>query len=111
MTGSERASETGGSFNKVFLIGNLGANPNIRGLPAQNVVSFSLATTERFRDRKGAKQKCTDLHLIATFGRLAMRATGYGAKAASLCAVKLYGDGARGVGTHEQSPNHDKLRG
>jgi single-strand DNA-binding protein len=60
------------SVNKVIVIGNLGANPDIRALPSgQNVANFSLATTERFTDRNGAKQERTDWHRIVAFGRLA----------------------------------------
>jgi single-strand DNA-binding protein len=60
------------SVNKVIVIGNLGANPNVRALPSgQKVANFSLATTERFTDRNGAKQKRTDWHRIVAFGRLA----------------------------------------
>jgi single-strand DNA-binding protein len=60
------------SVNKVIVIGNLGANPNIRALPSgQNVANFSLATTERFTDRNGGKQERTDWHRIVAFGRLA----------------------------------------
>jgi single-strand DNA-binding protein len=35
------------------------------------VANFSLATTERFTDRNGAKQERTDWHRIVAFGRLA----------------------------------------
>jgi single-strand DNA-binding protein len=60
------------SVNKVIVIGNLGANPDIRALPSgQNVANFSLATTERFTDRNGAKQERTDWHRIVAFGTLA----------------------------------------
>jgi single-strand DNA-binding protein len=60
------------AINKVILIGNLGANPDICALPSgQNVANFSLATTERFRDRNGAKQERTDWHRIVAFGQLA----------------------------------------
>jgi single-strand DNA-binding protein len=60
------------SVNKVIVIGNLGANPDIRALPSgQNVANFSLATTERFTDRNGAKQERTDWHRIVAFGQLA----------------------------------------
>jgi single-strand DNA-binding protein len=62
------------AINKVIVIGNLGANPDIRALPSgQNVANFSLATTERFTDRNGAKQERTDWHRIVAFGRLADR--------------------------------------
>ena len=60
------------SVNKVIVIGNLGANPEVRALPSgQNVANFSLATTERFTDRNGDKQERTDWHRIVAFGRLA----------------------------------------
>jgi len=60
------------AINKVIVIGNLGANPEIRALPSgQNVANLSLATTERFTDRNGAKQERTDWHRIVAFGRLA----------------------------------------
>ena len=60
------------SVNKVIVIGNLGANPDIRALPSgQNVANFSLATTERFTDRNGAKQERTDWHRIVAVGPLA----------------------------------------
>jgi single-strand DNA-binding protein len=60
------------SVNKVIVIGNLGANPDIRALPlGQKVAKFSLATTERFTDRNGAKQERTDWHRIVAFGQLA----------------------------------------
>ncbi len=61
------------AINKVIVIGNLGANPVVRTLPnsGQNVANFSVATTERFTDRNGAKQERTDWHRIVAFGRLA----------------------------------------
>src|ERR1700692_1249596 len=60
------------SVNKVIVIGNLGANPNIPALPSgESVRIFSLATTERFTDRNGAKRERTDWHRIVAFGRLA----------------------------------------
>jgi single-strand DNA-binding protein len=64
--------KSGSGRSKVIVIGNLGANPEIRALPSgQNVANFSLATTERFTDRNGAKQERTDWHRIVAFGRLA----------------------------------------
>ena len=65
------------SVNKVIVIGNLGGDPDIRALPSgQNVANFSLATTERFTDRNGAKQERTDWHRIVAFGQLADTASG-----------------------------------
>ena len=61
------------SVNKVIVIGNLGANPEVRTLPnsGQNVANFSLATTERFTDRSGTKQQRTEWHRVVAFGPLA----------------------------------------
>jgi len=60
------------SVNKVIVIGNLGANPDVRALPSgQNVANFSLATTARFKDRNGEQQKRTEWHRVVAFGRLA----------------------------------------
>lgn len=60
------------AINKVIMIGNLGANPDVRALPSgRNVANFSLATTERFTDRNGAKQQRTEWLRVVAFGRLA----------------------------------------
>ena len=41
-----------GSVNKVILIGNLGRDPESRTMPSgDKLVSFSLATTESWRDK------------------------------------------------------------
>jgi single-strand DNA-binding protein len=60
------------SVNKVILIGNLGKDPEIRYLPSgQPVATFSLATTEVFNDRSGARQERTEWHNIEVWGKQA----------------------------------------
>ncbi len=61
------------AINKVIVIGNLGANPEIRTLPksGENVANFSVATKERFTDRAGTKQERTEWHRVVAFGRIA----------------------------------------
>jgi single-strand DNA-binding protein len=60
------------AINKAIVIGNLGADPQVRVLPSgENVANLSLATNERFADRKGEKQQRTDWHRIVAFGKLA----------------------------------------
>lgn len=61
------------AINKVIVIGNLGANPQVRTLPksGDNVANFSLATTERFTDRNGEKQERVEWHRVVAFGRMA----------------------------------------
>jgi single-strand DNA-binding protein len=60
------------AVNSVTVIGNLGGDPQTRSLPSgDSVANFSLATTERFRDRSGAPQERTEWHRIVAFGKLA----------------------------------------
>ena len=61
------------SVNKVILIGNLGAKPEVRTLPNSGriVANFSMATKERFTDRNGTKQERTEWHRVVAFGQLA----------------------------------------
>lgn len=60
------------SFNQVQLIGNLGKDPETRTKEADRpVVVFSVATSERWTDRGGAKQEVTDWHNVVVFGKLA----------------------------------------
>ena len=60
------------SVNKVIVIGNLGANPDIRALPSgQNVANFSLATTERLRTATARSRSAPNGIAIVAFGRLA----------------------------------------
>ena len=59
-------------INKVILIGNLGADPEIRytqsGTP---VVNFRIATTERWKGQDGQQQEQTEWHNIVAWRRLA----------------------------------------
>jgi single-strand DNA-binding protein len=60
------------SVNKAILVGNLGRDPEIRYLPSgQSVANFSIATTENFNDRSGARQERTEWHRIVAWGKLA----------------------------------------
>lgn len=59
-------------LNKVMLIGNLGADPEVRY--TQNgtaVATFSLATTERWKGQDGQTQEHTEWHRIVAWKRLA----------------------------------------
>ena len=58
-----------GSINKVILVGNVGQEPQIRQTQSgQKVASFSLATSDRWRDRASGEQKeQTEWHRIVVF--------------------------------------------
>ena len=60
------------SVNKVFLLGNVGKDPEIRTTPSGMMVgTFSLATTDRQKDPQGNWQDRTEWHNLVTFGRTA----------------------------------------
>jgi single-strand DNA-binding protein len=62
-------SDMAGSVNKVILVGNLGRDPEVRTLPSgDRVVSFSVATTESWRDRQtGERKDRTEWHNVSIF--------------------------------------------
>jgi len=58
--------------NKVILIGNLGRDPELRYTKSgQAVANFSLATSERWKDKDGQSQERTEWHRIVTWGKTA----------------------------------------
>ena len=58
--------------NKVIVLGNLGADPELRNLPnGDSVVNFNLATSETYNDKSGQKVEKTEWHRITFFGRQA----------------------------------------
>jgi single-strand DNA-binding protein len=59
-------------INKVILVGNLGKDPETFTFEGgAKKVSFSLATTEQYKDNKGEKQKITEWHNIVCWRGLA----------------------------------------
>jgi len=53
------------SLNKVMLIGNVGKDPEVRHLESgATTASFTLATTERYKDRNGETKEQTEWHNI-----------------------------------------------
>ena len=58
-----------GSVNKVILIGNLGADPEIRSLGSgDRVANLRIATSESWRDRaSGEKKERTEWHRVVIF--------------------------------------------
>src|SRR3954471_7874101 len=58
-----------GSVNKVILIGNLGADPELKYTPSNRpVCNLSLATNEVFKDKTGARQERTEWHRVTVWG-------------------------------------------
>jgi single-strand DNA-binding protein len=58
--------------NKVQLIGNLGAAPEVRNLDGgRKMARFSVATHEAYRDAKGVKVEETQWHQVVAWGKVA----------------------------------------
>ena len=59
------------SLNKAMLIGNVGRDPEVRYLDGKDgnakVATFTLATTERYRDRNGETRENTEWHNIVAW--------------------------------------------
>jgi len=60
-------------INKVILIGNLGADPEVRFMPSGGAVAnLRIATSESWKDKQtGEAQERTEWHTVALFNRLA----------------------------------------
>ena len=58
-----------GSLNKVTLIGNLGADPEVRSMQSgDEVCNLSVATTESWKDKQtGEKRDKTEWHRVVVF--------------------------------------------
>lgn len=58
--------------NKVILIGNLGADPEIRAMPSGiSVGNIRIATSEQWKDKEsGESKERTEWHTVVAFGRL-----------------------------------------
>lgn len=61
-----------GSVNKVILLGNLGADPELKYLPSgQAVCEMRLATSQTYTDKNDQKQERTEWHRIVAWGKTA----------------------------------------
>ena len=59
-------------LNKVLIIGNLGADPDLRYMPnGTPVCNISVATTESWKDKDGNLQERTEWHRMVSYRRLA----------------------------------------
>jgi single-strand DNA-binding protein len=57
-----------GSLNKVMLIGNLGADPEVRSFQnGGRVCNLRIATSEQWKDKSGERQERTEWHTVAVF--------------------------------------------
>ena len=66
-------------LNEVRLIGNLGQDPERRTTTSgDTVVTMSVATNERWKDKEGQQQERTEWHKVVVFGQQAETCAGQG---------------------------------
>lgn len=59
-------------FNRVLLLGNLGADPELKVTQGgQSVLKLRVATTERYLDKSGTRQERTEWHSVVIWGKRA----------------------------------------
>jgi len=56
-------------MNKVALIGRLGGDVELKNVSGTNVANFSLATSEKWKDKDGVLQSKTEWHNIVAWGK------------------------------------------
>lgn len=58
--------------NKVILVGNLGADPEVRYMPnGEAVANVTIATSETWKDQQGVQQERTEWHRVVFYRKLA----------------------------------------
>ena len=74
-----------GSVNKVILIGNLGADPELKYTPSQRpLCNLRIATTDVYKDNAGQRQEKTEWHRVTVWGDQAENCNKYLAKGRSV---------------------------
>jgi single-strand DNA-binding protein len=74
-----------GSVNKVILIGNLGADPELKYTPSSRpLCNLRIATTEVYKDKSGQRQEKTEWHRVTVWGDQAENCSKYLAKGRSV---------------------------
>ncbi len=89
-----------GSVNRVILVGNLGKDSELRYTPGGSAVStFSLATTEVFKDKEGQRKETTEWHRVVVWGKQAESLNEYLVKG-----KQVYVEGRLQTRSWEQKP-------
>jgi len=70
--------------NKVILVGNVGADPEVKSVGESKVANLTLATSETYKDKQGEKKTVTEWHRLVIWRGLADIVEKYVKKGASL---------------------------
>lgn len=74
------------SVNRVFIVGRIGKDPEAKYMPnGDAVTNFSVATSERWKDKEGEQQEKTEWHRCTAFKRLAEIVAEYAVKGTLVC--------------------------
>ena len=74
-----------GSVNKVILVGNLGADPELKYTPSNRpLCNLRIATTDVFKDKSGQRQEKTEWHRVTVWGDTAENCNKYLSKGRSV---------------------------
>lgn len=66
------------NINKVIIMGNLCANPELKALPSgQNVCNLTIATNETYTNKDGERKENTEFHNVILFGKQAENTAKY----------------------------------
>lgn len=85
-------------MNKILLIGNIGADAELKVLANDNaVLKFNLATSEKWKDKNGDKQEKTEWHRVSLFGPRAKNLAQYLTKG-----TKVVVEGSMTYGSYEK---------
>ena len=57
--------------NSITLIGNLGADPELKTVGDSTLAKLRIATSERYKDRSGEQQEKTQWHSVVFWGKAA----------------------------------------
>ena len=57
--------------NKVILLGRLGSDPESRQAGTTTVANFTIATSDKYKDKQDQWQERTELHRVVAWGKLA----------------------------------------
>lgn len=92
-------------INKVILVGNMGADPEVRAMQNGSMVTtINMATSESWKDKQtGAQQERTEWHRVVFFNRLAEIAGQYLKKGS-----KLYVEGSLRTRKWQDKEGHER---
>lgn len=60
-----------GTLNKTIIVGNLGHDPQFKDYDGKSLCTFSVATSESYKDKEGNKVEATEWHDVEVWGGLA----------------------------------------